>query len=628
MMSWLYYLLEANLYLILFYGFYRLFLYRETFYGLNRTYLLSTSILAFVLPFFQLGFLKAPVVDELAIQPLPTLNEVVVAPYVPLTADQPSIFTTDHLVIALYVLVTLAFLVKMFFSLAKIISMLKLPSVYLDKGVKLIDLKGSKIAFSFFNLLFLDPHLPEKNTILKHELVHIKQKHSLDVMLFEMIQVINWFNPIVYLLKQDIKLIHEYLADEETTKQDIEKYDYAMFLIQNSTGVQNLTLTNQIFSSSVLKKRITMLNQEKSATWARLKLLLVVPVTAGILCISTMAFTKDYGFVDLIPQKTILQDTVKKISIKPVKQQKLKTTKKDQIKFPPPIVRADSQTSFYPSHLYSSKTNQAIRYEKRYIVINGQPVADNSTFYGVRNTKSVKYLGQLEATKKYGQEKGKNGAVEITGDHIQYAPKISPPPTRNASSEKLKEVTIIEGRKDAITQTVKGYPIENSDNKKIQEVTIKAYKDALETKTVQGYPIDAKGQIKATTPPTDKNLKEVTIKGYEKAMDTKPDAELKEVKVQGYSLGSTNKKPSYSIVMHQDNIDKGKDEKLIVDIPDGAKAELTIYNSKYDAAFYQSTDYKNDYYAKELPNGNYPYNILFKKDGKIVGGKSGYVKIK
>jgi hypothetical protein len=463
-MAWLYYLLEANLYLILFYGFYRLFLHKETFYGLNRYYLIFSSILAFILPFFQLGFLKTPVIAEVIIEPTEAINQVRFTDNLPLESYQPSIFTVDHFIIAIYVLVTVAFLFKMFFGLSKIIRMLKLPSVKLENGVKLIDLKDSKIAFSFFNLLFLDPALPEKNTILKHELVHIKQKHSFDVLLFEMIQIVNWFNPISYFVKKDIKLIHEYLADEETTRCDVEKYHYAMFLIQNSTGIQNLTLTNQIFSSSILKKRISMLNKKKSASWARLKLLLALPITAGILCISTVAFTKDYGFVDLLPQKTVLQDTVKQIKRFPPpivkadnqtavsrsntlskKAKKLPPpiVKPDQVKFPPPVVKPDEQTFFYPKTQYSGKTNEIVKLEKRYIIINELPVDDNSTFYGVRNTKSVKYISSLEAIKKYGKEKGKNGAVEITGDNIQYAPKISPPPPVNADDNKLKNVVLL-----------------------------------------------------------------------------------------------------------------------------------------------------------------------------------------
>ena len=458
-MAWLFYLLEANLYLILFYGFYRLFLYKETFYILNRSYLIFSSLIAFALPFFQLGFLKTPIVLEIEVQPTSAINPVVTTSSISLENSQPSIFTIDNAVLAIYSLVVLFFLLKMVWSLSKIVKMRKLPSIQLENGVKLIDLKDSKIAFSFFNLLFLDPTLPEKNTIIKHELVHIQQKHSLDVILFEILQAINWFNPVAYFIKKDIKLIHEYLADEETTNCDVEKYDYALFLIKNSSGIQNLMLTNQIFSSSVLKKRISMLNQKKSAAWARLKLLLVLPVVAGMLCISTMAFTKNYASIDVYPQKMqtpkiITQDSIKKtdkkrppaplaIELRPHTNKKKPVKKNDQIKFPPPIVIPDVQTSFYPNNVYSGKTNERIKAEKRYIIINGQPVDDNSTFYGVSNTNSVRYINQTEAIRKYGEEKGKYGAVEISGNNIQYETKVSPPPPINTNNQNLKKVVLL-----------------------------------------------------------------------------------------------------------------------------------------------------------------------------------------
>jgi hypothetical protein len=545
-MSWLYYLLEANLYLILFYGFYRLFLHKETFYGLNRYYLIFSSILAFILPFFQLGFLKTPVIAEVIIEPTEAINQVRFTDNLPLENYQPSIFTVDHFIIAIYVLVTVAFLFKMFFGLSKIIRMLKLPSVKLENGVKLIDLKDSKIAFSFFNLLFLDPALPEKNTILKHELVHIKQKHSFDVLLFEMIQIVNWFNPISYFVKKDIKLIHEYLADEETTRCDVEKYHYAMFLIQNSTGIQNLTLTNQIFSSSILKKRISMLNKKKSASWARLKLLLVLPITAGILCISTVAFTKDYGFVDLLPQKTVLQDTVKQIK-----------------RFPPPIVKADNQTAVSRSNTLSKKAKKL-----------PPPI--------------------------------------VKPDQVKFPPPVVKPDKHPVAPHRIERDTI--------------------KKKKKQEVTVQAYRSALEAKTVKGYPTDTKDktiEIKPT-PQYDKNLKEVTIKAYEKAMGIKSDSDVKEIRIKENNpakAGQQNR-PIAVETIHQDNLDRSKDEKLMVDIPEGATAELTVLNSSLNKALFKTSNYQNNWNAKDVPNGNYSYTFLFRKEGKLIGGKNGYVQIK
>lgn len=604
-MAWLFYLLEANLYLILFYGFYRLFLYKETFYILNRSYLIFTSLFAFLLPFFQLGFLKKTIVLEIEVLPTSAINPIITASSVPLESYQPSIFTIDNAILAIYILVALLFLLKMIWSLSRIVKMRKLPSIRLENGVKLIDLKDSKIAFSFFNLLFLDPSLPEKNTIIKHELVHINQKHSLDVVLFEILQIINWFNPVSYFVKKDIKLIHEYLADEETTKCDVEKYDYALFLIKNSSGIQNLTLTNQIFSSSILKKRISMLNQKKSAAWARLKLLLVLPVVTGMLCISTMAFTKDYGFVEigsrLNNKQSVKQDTVKK-----------PFDSNDGIHVPNP-------NELYLALRIDPKTKKPTTYTKKLILLNGKELKAG-TSGGVKNIKYMIKLDETAAKAKYG-DRGTYGAIEIFSSNPEI---FGLPPKAAQPTDPSQKVVILPPPPPIGMDTTK--------KKKVKEVTIKAYKSALEANKAQESSTGTKNETVEirTTPQSDKKLKEVTIKAYEKAMDAKSGGDVKEISAQNTNSDKVDQKKTPQLVLevHQDEITKSKNDKLIANIPDGATAELTIYNSTYDKAFYQSTDYKNDWGAKELPDGKYPYNFVFRKNGKVVGGKSGYVQIK
>ncbi|PWS29913.1 M56 family metallopeptidase [Pedobacter paludis] len=344
-MNGIYYLLEANLYLIIFYGFYRVFLHKETFYALNRYYLIATSTIAFTLPFLQIGYLK---------------REIVVIGYSGFVEIQQkqSWLNIENICMLAYFLVCLIFMSKMVWGLLHLKNLIKSSEKARQNGILLIEIPNSKRAFSFFNCLFIDPEIPQKNTVLKHEMVHIKQKHSLDILLFEIIQITSWFNPIIYFIKNDIKLIHEYLADEETTLQDIPKYDYAVFLIQNSYGNQNFSLTNQIFNSSILKNRISMLNQKKSANWARLRLLFMLPLIGGMLCLSTMAFTKSYGTIEIGAKKEMLsiavQDTIKKKADKkklppppPIeprpRTKNLSKSKVDQVRFPPPIVKKDGK---------------------------------------------------------------------------------------------------------------------------------------------------------------------------------------------------------------------------------------------------------------------------------------------
>ncbi len=337
-MTWLYYLLEANLYLAAFYGFYRLFLHKETFYSLNRAYLIVTSVVAFIIPLLQVGYLN----NLLSNQQEAKILSVQIAQ----ATETSKALTVNDLLMYCYLSIAACFAIKMAVSIYKII-LLSINAKKQKAGkVTYVELNHSHAAFSFFNLLFLNPSVAEKHTILKHEMVHIQQKHSLDIIFFEIIQIIAWFNPVTYFIKKEIKLLHEYIADDITTDNDIHKHDYAMFLIQNSFGIVPNQLANQIFNQSILKRRINMLNKERSAGRARLKLLLALPIAGGMLCASTMAFTKDYAMIDLYPEKyestqSVKQDTSKKKATELKTVRSKSGTKAKTVKFPPPIVTPD-----------------------------------------------------------------------------------------------------------------------------------------------------------------------------------------------------------------------------------------------------------------------------------------------
>ncbi|TCC89338.1 M56 family metallopeptidase [Pedobacter frigiditerrae] len=434
-MNWLYYLLEANLYLLLFYGFYRLFLQNETFYNSNRYFLLLSSVTAFVLPIMQLGFLKpTPIIDNNLFPPpiLYTEEQLAKMTFAPVQET----FNLIEWFYPVYLIIALGFAIKLSISLFKIIHLcLKAKKAKTGK-ITLIELKEQTTAFSFFNLLFIHPHLAEKQTVLNHEMVHIKQKHSVDILFFELLQIICWFNPIIHFIKKDIKLLHEYIADELSTNSGIQKHEYAMFLIENSFGVVPIPLTNQIFNQSILKRRINMLNKKRTADWARLRLLLTLPLVGAMLCTSTMAFTKDYGYVDLLPEKSKTAETIPQEvpQVKEVKQTapKVKTVKRDQVKFPPPIV---SQAYYSPSK-YDKSTKKQTSLENKLIIVNGKELTYKNDFYGVSGADKIITLKSAEAIKKYG-DKAKYGVVEVSGkslkiintptDKIKFPPPIVRP---------------------------------------------------------------------------------------------------------------------------------------------------------------------------------------------------------
>jgi len=315
MMNWLYYLLEANLYLTLFYGFYRLLLHRETFYTLNRYFLISSTLLSFLLPALQFSYLNS-IFDSDAKK-----LEAHAITSIPLNTASGTFSETGQILSIVYLLIFIMLLTKIMISLYQVLT-LAINAKRQKKGkVIYVELQAPGTAFSFFNLLFIYPGTKDMETILEHEMVHIQQKHSLDVFFFELVRMISWFNPVSWLIRNDVRLLHEYIADDLTTNSVIQKHEYALLLIRNSLGNLPSPLTNQIFNRSILKMRINMLNKKRSAGRARLRILCAIPLTGGMLCISTLVFSKDYKVMDLYAKKhsalnQLFQEPEKKTEVK------------------------------------------------------------------------------------------------------------------------------------------------------------------------------------------------------------------------------------------------------------------------------------------------------------------------
>ena len=274
-MNWLNYLLQVNLYLILFYGFYRILLRTETFFNLNRGYLVASAALAFFIPLMQSEWVRSWFVTEQISQTITTFYDPQVF-YVQASKQAHTLTLGDFMAVF--------YITGILLGIARFGGNL----VYLGKVMKQRTAqKDVKQAFSFFNVLFVSKELKSRSTIMKHEFVHIRQLHSADVLLFELIVIFNWFNPVVYLYKSSIKHIHEFIADEVASRNEASKADYAMLLFQEQFGIQAIPLTNNFFNQSLLKLRIKMLNKERSAKTAMMKYGLIAPLFIVMIVVSS-----------------------------------------------------------------------------------------------------------------------------------------------------------------------------------------------------------------------------------------------------------------------------------------------------------------------------------------------------
>ncbi|HTK18404.1 MAG TPA: TonB family protein [Mucilaginibacter sp.] len=332
-MNWLHYLAEANLYLVVFYLAYCIFLNRETHYQLSRFYLIFSCVVSFILPVLQIGALR-PVkqvqpINHIAYtvpqtmsvveqRPAPVANTVTPAP--------PQNFTFKDGLWYAYLIGLCTSLLLLFLRLFALLKLTRNKSAKEDH-YQMIHLPGTDIAFSFFNYLFIGEGAQESKTMIRHELVHIRQKHSADILFLELLKIVNWFNPFIYLLQNSLKTVHEYIADEQTTTHEMDALTYSSFLLKNAYGTGGSSITHSFFNYNLLKKRIIMLNQQRSGNLARLKYLVTIPVCAVLLCASTLVFSKTYALVDLAP--TNIKSTARYVTVNPnhpFKRKRLKVT--------------------------------------------------------------------------------------------------------------------------------------------------------------------------------------------------------------------------------------------------------------------------------------------------------------
>ncbi len=247
----------------------------ETFFNLNRGYLVASAALAFFIPLMQSEWVRGWFVTEQISQTITTFYDPQVF-YVQ-ASEQAHTLTLGDFMAVFYIVGILIGIARFGGNL-----------VFLGKMMKRkIVQKDSKQAFSFFNVLFVSKELKNRSTIMKHEFVHIRQLHSADVMLFELIAIFNWFNPVVYLYKSSIKHIHEFIADEVASRNEASKADYALLLFQEQFGVQAIPLTNNFFNQSLLKLRIKMLQKERSTQTAMLKYGLIAPLFMLMIVVSS-----------------------------------------------------------------------------------------------------------------------------------------------------------------------------------------------------------------------------------------------------------------------------------------------------------------------------------------------------
>ena len=476
------YILKSAVCLSLFYLFYRLLLSKETFHRFNRIALLGILFLSLLIPFIEVTTAHQTELSQtvLTVEQLLMMAEAMDPAEVSVAQPEELSISWVQVLLLFYLVGIIFFACRNLYSLSRLLLLIKSGKrERLKGGVRLIVLEREVAPFSWMRYIVISRKDLEEDgrEILIHEMAHIQNRHSIDLLVADICIFFQWFNPGIWLLKQELQNIHEYEADETVINEGIDAKDYQLLLIKKAVGTRLYSMANS-FNHSKLKKRITMMLKEKSNPWARLKYLYVLPLAA----IAVTAFARPE-----ISEKADEISAVKVNDLAAIVEAKVeeitKDVLKDSLKAKPYVVpekskmyggrwvskdssivySADSVVIFNDS--VASKRSSVVLYGGRFerisesnkplILVDGKEVSKD-TLYSIMNDeanpnriKTVSILRSDAALSIYG-EKGKHGVYVIellpnADNHFRITKTQAKFKTKTGSFPKLNSVPGIGG---------------------------------------------------------------------------------------------------------------------------------------------------------------------------------------
>ena len=275
------YIMKSSICLVLFYLIYRWLLSKETFHRFNRIALLSLLVFSFLVPCIKITMQEVPEVS----QPFLALEEsmqMVEINHLDVLGETPVRFHWNALILQVYVVGVFFFIMRHLWSSVWLVRLLHAcRKEKMEDGVTLYVHQAQVAPFSWMKVIAISEEdlVKHGEAILTHERAHIRNGHSWDLLFAQACTFVQWFNPVAWLLKKELQVIHEYEADEFVLLSGMDGSTYQLSIIERVVGTRLFTIANS-FNRALLTKRIAMMNKDKSHPWARLKFLFVLPLVA------------------------------------------------------------------------------------------------------------------------------------------------------------------------------------------------------------------------------------------------------------------------------------------------------------------------------------------------------------
>jgi hypothetical protein len=281
------YIVKLSLGLTVISIFYQFVLARYTFYNWNRWYLLGYSVLAFAIPFIDVDQVleQTQIANSSVVLAVPSIATITYSATTNVPAAmQQSDFNWLTLLPLILLIGSLVLLARLGIHFASYLKMIRESELVSDEDIRIYHSTKDIVPFSFGNAIFINPALhtdDDLKEIVLHEFVHVKQKHTFDILFSELLCILNWYNPFAWLIRHAIRQNLEYIADRAVLENgiDVKRYQYLLLKV---VGVPEFRIANQ-FNFSSLKQRIIMMNKMKTARIHLIRFLFVLPLMCVLL---------------------------------------------------------------------------------------------------------------------------------------------------------------------------------------------------------------------------------------------------------------------------------------------------------------------------------------------------------
>jgi biopolymer transport protein ExbD len=289
------YLLKSTISLALFYIVFKLAVSRDKMHSVNRFVLLGILVTSAILPFADIPVLQEnQVIPQIEVfsQMLeaPVLNNLqpVISEEIQTVQQTKTASINPFLLIYLFAIILL--FIRLIISLVRVLQIIQKAEKQPFQNYILAVVKDLIHPFSFLRNIVISKkdYTENKEMVITHEYAHIKHIHAIDLIICELFTTIYWFNPFMWLLRRDLRLIHEYQADQAVLNKGIDASKYQLLVIEKAVGERRFAMANH-FKQKPILKRIKMMKKKNLNQWTRMKLLAFIPIIAILL----MAFSKE-----------------------------------------------------------------------------------------------------------------------------------------------------------------------------------------------------------------------------------------------------------------------------------------------------------------------------------------------